>query len=151
MQARYQNSPRTQFLRQRCQELGAMFVTFFWSPPTAQELNIASHVLLQNDRYIFKACIFFLSINMVWKSSVIKLSENNIVCQGFYLTSRLETVRTRSGHLGWDATLTQLLAKSNVFPHLSQPLPPPTPPSLGFLFGGQVRAKMALVIYWMIK
>ena len=28
-----------------------------------------------------------------------------IVCQGFYLTSRLETVRTRSGHLGWDATL----------------------------------------------
>ena len=28
-----------------------------------------------------------------------------MVCQGFYLTSRLETVRTRSGHLGWDATL----------------------------------------------
>ena len=28
-----------------------------------------------------------------------------IVCQGFYLTSRLKTVRTRSGNLGWDATL----------------------------------------------
>ena len=32
-----------------------------------------------------------------------------IVCQGFYLTSPLETVRTRSGHLGWDATLTILI------------------------------------------
>ena len=28
-----------------------------------------------------------------------------MVCQGFYLKSRLETVWTRSGHLGWDATL----------------------------------------------
>ena len=36
-----------------------MFVTSFWSLPTAQELNIASHVLLQNDRYIFKAFYLF--------------------------------------------------------------------------------------------
>ena len=28
-----------------------------------------------------------------------------IVCQGFYLMYCLETVRTQSGHLGWDATL----------------------------------------------
>ena len=33
--------------------------------PTAQELNIASHVRLQNDHYSFKAFIFFLSINTV--------------------------------------------------------------------------------------
>ena len=28
-----------------------------------------------------------------------------IVCRGFYLKSRLEMLRTQSGHLGWDATL----------------------------------------------
>jgi len=53
-----------------------MFASFFRSLPTAGELNIASHVLLQNDRYISKAHIFFLSINIVWLSSFIKLSEN---------------------------------------------------------------------------
>ena len=31
-----------------------MFVSSFWPLLTAQELNIFSHVLLQNDRYIFK-------------------------------------------------------------------------------------------------
>ena len=36
-----------------------MFVSSFRSLPTARELNIASYVLLQNDRYIFKAFIFF--------------------------------------------------------------------------------------------
>ena len=36
-----------------------MFVSSFWSLPTPQELNIA------NDHYIFKAFIYFLSINTV--------------------------------------------------------------------------------------
>ena len=40
-------------------ELGAMFVSSLWSLSTAHELNIASYVLLQNDRYISKAFIFF--------------------------------------------------------------------------------------------
>ena len=43
--------------------------------PKEQELNIASHVLLQNDRYVFKAFIFFLSKNTVRKSSIIELQK----------------------------------------------------------------------------
>ena len=62
--------------------------------------NIARHVLLQNDRYIFKTFIFF-SFN---KYSMV-ISILIYTFQGFYLKSRLKTVRTRSGHLGWDATL----------------------------------------------
>ena len=41
----------------------------------------------------------------------------NIVCQGFVFKSRLKTVRTPSGHLGWDGTVSgrgQLLAVPRV-------------------------------------
>ena len=70
-----------------------MFVTSFGSLPTAEELNIASHVLLQNDRYIFKA-LFVFSFNKYGMEILnYKAFRKYIVCQGFYLTSHLETCK----------------------------------------------------------
>ena len=38
-----------------------------------------------------------------------------IVCRGLYLKFRLKTVRTQSGHLGWDATLSVCFERKNLF------------------------------------
>ena len=56
-----------------------------------------------------KGLIICSTIELIRGSCAGRLCGGNfikyIVCQRFYLTSRLETVRTRNGHLGWDATL----------------------------------------------
>ena len=58
--------------------------------PTAQEMNFGGYVLLQTDRYIFKASFFFFSFNKYGMVIFITFTMC-IVYQGLHLTSPVET------------------------------------------------------------